>query len=275
MKKSSLIVVLALIAASTSIADSAIGASSASITVCAKKSDGALRLSKSGNCASSERKLILGQQGTVGPQGPIGATGPAGATGPQGERGARGPAGAAGASLVVRDANGLLVGYLLDVPEYGRPADSVVTESFLFTGASNMMRVWNPTVRKAFSISTDGLVTVFPLYFESSDCSGSALFIGAFSEGGFGGFFNANSPVPTRVIPGGTTRWYSLDSTHTVSSGSETVTVNSRASDGRCVTATETITMDTSGYRPDTVWRFKKIESPLPEFVPPLDIHLS
>ena len=49
----------------------------------------------------------LGPQGTTGPQGPQGVQGPQGLVGTQGVQGLQGPAGPA---LVVKDANGALVG---------------------------------------------------------------------------------------------------------------------------------------------------------------------
>ena len=66
----------------------AVNATPANITVCAAKSNGAMRYSASGGCKNAkETKLVLGQQGPAGPAGPvgpIGATGPAGATGAAG-----------------------------------------------------------------------------------------------------------------------------------------------------------------------------------------------
>ena len=63
----------------------AVNATPANITVCAAKSDGAMRYVPSGKCKNAkETKLLLGQQGPAGPAGaigPTGATGPAGATG--------------------------------------------------------------------------------------------------------------------------------------------------------------------------------------------------
>ena len=69
----------------------AVSATPANITVCAAKSNGAMRYSASGGCKNSkETKLLLGQQGPAGPAGPVG---PAGATGPAGAIGATGAAG--------------------------------------------------------------------------------------------------------------------------------------------------------------------------------------
>ena len=66
----------------------AVSATPANITVCAAKSNGAMRYSASGGCKSAkETKLLLGQQGPAGPAGPVG---PAGATGPAGAIGATG-----------------------------------------------------------------------------------------------------------------------------------------------------------------------------------------
>ena len=69
----------------------AVNATPANITVCAAKTNGAMRYSASGGCKSAkETKLLLGQQGPAGPAGPVG---PAGATGPAGAIGATGAAG--------------------------------------------------------------------------------------------------------------------------------------------------------------------------------------
>jgi len=66
----------------------AVNATPANITVCAAKSNGAMRYSASGGCKNAkETKLVLGQQGPAGPAGPVG---PAGAPGPAGATGAAG-----------------------------------------------------------------------------------------------------------------------------------------------------------------------------------------
>ena len=66
----------------------AVNATPAKVTVCAAKSNGAMRYSASGGCKrAKETKLVLGQQGPAGPAGPVG---PAGATGPTGATGAAG-----------------------------------------------------------------------------------------------------------------------------------------------------------------------------------------
>jgi len=78
--------------------------STESITGCAAKGSGRLRVVSAGSsCRSSERRLIWnvrGPQGLPGPAGtpgPAGPEGPAGASGPQGERGAQGEPGPQGA----------------------------------------------------------------------------------------------------------------------------------------------------------------------------------
>lgn len=69
----------------------AVNATPANITVCAAKSNGAMRYSPSGGCKNAkETKLVLGQQGPAGPTGPTGPTGATGATGPTGATGAAG-----------------------------------------------------------------------------------------------------------------------------------------------------------------------------------------
>ncbi len=95
----------ALISASVALVAGGVVAANAtpsSITVCASKSSGAMRYSKTNKCnGAKETKLTLGQQGPAGPTGPTGPTGPAGATGAPGApgpTGATGPAGATGAT---------------------------------------------------------------------------------------------------------------------------------------------------------------------------------
>ena len=71
------------------------------ITACAKKNNGQLRLVNSaGECGPSETAVQWNGEGTQGPQGPAGPTGaagPQGATGPQGIQGPTGPQGPIGA----------------------------------------------------------------------------------------------------------------------------------------------------------------------------------
>ena len=78
----------ALISASVALVAGGVVAANAapsSITVCASKSNGAMRYSKANKCkGAKETKLTLGQQGPVGPTGATGPTGPAGATGAAG-----------------------------------------------------------------------------------------------------------------------------------------------------------------------------------------------
>ena len=92
----------ALISASVALVAGGVVAANAtpsSITVCASKSNGAMRYSKANKCnGAKENKLTLGQQGPAGPTGATGPTGPAGATGATGPAGATGAAGAAGAT---------------------------------------------------------------------------------------------------------------------------------------------------------------------------------
>ncbi len=71
-------------------------APAATISACAKKSNGDLRVRGTGACRSNERALSwssVGERGAAGPQGPAGATG---AEGRQGTTGAQGPAGPTG-----------------------------------------------------------------------------------------------------------------------------------------------------------------------------------
>lgn len=54
------------------------GASSTSITACAKRPTGELRYAASGVCKAKETKLTIGQTGPAGPAGAAGATGASG-----------------------------------------------------------------------------------------------------------------------------------------------------------------------------------------------------
>lgn len=100
-----LVIVLAVLAAAGA-AVAAVGgrghASSESITACAAKSSGRLRVvSAVASCRSSERRLtwnVRGPQGQPGPAGAAGTPGPPGPAGPQGERGAPGEPGPQGAT---------------------------------------------------------------------------------------------------------------------------------------------------------------------------------
>ena len=55
-----------------------VGAVSTSTTLCASKESGAVRVSRTGRCKSSELKLLIGREGPVGPTGPAGGVGPVG-----------------------------------------------------------------------------------------------------------------------------------------------------------------------------------------------------
>ncbi|HEY1519402.1 MAG TPA: hypothetical protein VGL78_00280 [Solirubrobacteraceae bacterium] len=104
------------------VAGAAYGAttSGGTISVCARRSGGALYKAK--KCAKHDKKLTWNQQGPSGPQGPKGSTG---ATGPQGPGGLQGPPGAQG---VAGSARG-----------YGRVNGTSVTES------QNVISVTNPS----------------------------------------------------------------------------------------------------------------------------------
>jgi Lamin Tail Domain/Collagen triple helix repeat (20 copies) len=101
-----IIVPLALLAvagAALAAADGRRPSSTETITACASKSNGRLRVvSASSSCRSHEHRLIWnvrGPKGDPGPRGPAGepgATGPAGPQGAAGERGAQGEAGPQG-----------------------------------------------------------------------------------------------------------------------------------------------------------------------------------
>lgn len=98
------LVPLALLAAVAGAALAATGdrghSNTETITACASKSSGKLRVVSAGrSCRSHEHRLtwnVRGLKGDPGPAGPIGATGPAGEQGAQGPAGERGPQGEQG-----------------------------------------------------------------------------------------------------------------------------------------------------------------------------------
>src|SRR4051794_6316341 len=75
----------------------------ARITLCWSHHDRVVRFSRNGECARTERRVVLGKgdtgaQGPSGPQGPTGAIGATGVTGADGATGATGAQGATGAT---------------------------------------------------------------------------------------------------------------------------------------------------------------------------------
>lgn len=85
----------------------AIASGGGTMTACAKKSNGALRLAN--KCKKSEKRVSWniqgppGATGAPGPQGPAGPAGPKGATGATGAAGATGPQGPGATKLVYDD----------------------------------------------------------------------------------------------------------------------------------------------------------------------------
>src|SRR5438309_10585171 len=92
------------IAAALGFAGLALGRDDTSIvTLCAKKTGGAVRLASDGKCARKETRLRINQQGVAGPTGRAGANGATGPAGAPGPAGAAGPAGANGANATPVD----------------------------------------------------------------------------------------------------------------------------------------------------------------------------
>ena len=119
----------ALISASVALVAGGVVAANAapsSITVCASKSNGAMRYSKANKCnGAKETKLTLGQQGPAGPTGATGPTGPAGATGATGPAGATGAAGSYASPMSVATIPS--AGYVLVLGDAGKLLYSLVS----------------------------------------------------------------------------------------------------------------------------------------------------
>jgi|GEM_PF-386930 len=99
--------VLLLLAAGVALAGFAglsyarLAAQTGTVTVCAKKKGGQLRLPASGSsCGKGERRLTLDREGPKGERGPAGAAGPVGPIGPEGPRGSAGPPGQTAQTVV-------------------------------------------------------------------------------------------------------------------------------------------------------------------------------
>ena len=116
-----------------------------------------------------------GLQGAAGPQGLPGAQGATGATGAQGPMGLQGPP---GSGLVVKDANGTLVGIVLSTDCSG-------------TCAAIVARRFAEGVTASFSVNTGGAdISSGIVLFDSSDCSGTPL------------LDSASNVLPRLVAPG-------------------------------------------------------------------------
>src|SRR5262249_11842190 len=109
------------------------------------------------SCKAGETTL---DPATLGLQGPPGPTGPTGGQGAPGEQGAVGPPGSSGTGLVVKDANGTIVGAAID---RGFVAVNV-------DGQSIMLRL-NATT--GFAEDPDPLFGNF--FFVNPDCTGDAI----------------------------------------------------------------------------------------------------
>ena len=99
--------------------------------------------------------------GPPGPQGETGLQGLPGELGPQGERGESGPQGPAGPRLVVKDANGVVIGPLLTEP-------------------THQMDFWDSSRHKFFSVYPQTGIIALPSisgvhWYESTDCTGQPL----------------------------------------------------------------------------------------------------
>jgi hypothetical protein len=114
-----------------------------------------------------------GPQGDPGPQGPQGIQGPEGQTGPQGLQGpegiqgpagptgAQGPAGPKGPTVSVVDANGLVIGPLLDVIWQSPPLQNYGLFMFELGSEQAVLRVY------------PNFLTSGGMYFDEIDCTGN------------------------------------------------------------------------------------------------------
>ena len=109
-----------------------------------------------------------GSEGPVGPVGPQGVAGPPGVQGPPGPTGPEGPPGTQGdiGSVVVRDANGILVGSIIPAAYVRAELGDHKTVIHRIGDSRYVLVVVNSNVKPG----TVGLV-----FFESTDCTGQAF----------------------------------------------------------------------------------------------------
>lgn len=200
--------------------------SASAVTLCAKpRSDGSFSTTVKirTSCVGREVALdpvALGLQGPPGPTGAIGADGPAGPAGPvgepgpvgiqgptglQGQQGDPGPEGPDGASLVMKDALGIVLGRVL-----GRDPSN-----FLLTRIVDGRTVAVFANRSALAPSTiaPGTVASTTVWYESTDCSGTALVDSEFSQqmlpivrSTYGPFGDTLAYIPTEPVAERTVR---------------------------------------------------------------------
>lgn len=128
----------------------AIASGGGTMTACAKKSNGALRLAN--KCKKSEKRVswnILGQRGATGATGATGAPGPQGAAGPAGPAGAVGPQGPGATTLTfdgtasatpVRQTLGTVIG------------DTISADCYLPAAGQAQLRMYIQTTDGSWSI---------------------------------------------------------------------------------------------------------------------------
>ena len=111
-----------------------------------------------------------GPAGPRGDRGPRGLTGPQGAAGPPGAVGPQGPQGPAGVDAfnpVIVDADGSVVGPVIDI---GFAETSILVHAD--AGEPVRLPVWNIT-HPSFPFSGDGLWQWGTLYYETTNCTGA------------------------------------------------------------------------------------------------------
>lgn len=140
-----------------------VSASPTSVVVCASKSTGALRYSKSGACRATETKLTLGQEGPAGAPGATGATGPAGSY--SGTVGIR-TISTAASTLELADAGKMLV--VTAASEISIPTDSTVAFP-IGTRIEIARTTGSPTLRAASGATVNGIASTGNVGFQSSD----------------------------------------------------------------------------------------------------------
>lgn len=172
MKKIFLVSIASVVSLAAASAIPAISAGTSSVIKgCVNNKTQVLRVAS--KCTSAERSIswnAKGEKGAVGPQGSAGPSGPAGA------------AGSAGSSsnqprLVVLDANGTIFGYPLDSGTYApmqNPSASV--RDWNWAGLSERVTffsVFVPSLGKVVKVYQDGTPVSEPIYFASSNCTGT------------------------------------------------------------------------------------------------------
>jgi hypothetical protein len=250
------------------------------ISGCINKKSGLLRISS--KCLSSEKVVTWnktgpeGAKGDKGETGEIGATGLPGlpglpgATGPAGANGfgfagATGPAGTPGRQLLVRDASGNLVGYLI-----GTLSTSVVeTDTVSGNYYQNAFEVWDPNLERIFVYYLSGRPLTSYIVFSQAACTGQAYL--ADSGSSVGEKSSSSRYIAFSNSPTGTIEWFEK-ATETFIAGTISIASAPHYANN-CQAGSEFGDATFSGNIPHIV--LNRISAPVPSFVGPLRISLS